>query len=160
MCSDTLSKEERCSYRKGSPRIRYLQSMNRPCSTCSIFGWCRRGCARRSRARPLSIDSAISFRAGVVAARNQMPRAAMSRSRGSCSTMAGKNLKICRRSRPLSPSTPRVGSLRATIRPISRSIARSILIAAASTAAYIVSRGRRTPISACRRDWISNQSCS
>ena len=40
------------------------------------------------------------------------------------------------------------------------STARSIRIAAASTAASIASRGRRTPISACRPASISNPSCS
>ena len=54
----------------------------------------------------------------------------------------------------------RARSSPATIRRTSRSTARSIRIAAASTAASIASRGRRTPISACRPGSISNPSCS
>ena len=46
------------------------------------------------------------------------------------------------------------------IRPTSPSTARSIPIAAASMAASTASRGRRTPIWACRPGSISNRSCS
>ena len=55
---------------------------------------------------------------------------------------------------------PRTDHHAATSRPTFPSTARSIRIAAASTAASIASRGRRTPIWACRRGWISNRSCS
>src|SRR5476651_170013 len=47
-----------------------------------------------------------------------------------------------------------------TSRPISALTVRSIPIAAASMAASTASRGRPTPISACRRGSILNPSCS
>ena len=64
------------------------------------------------------------------------------------------------RSRPKSFTNARAPSSRAMNRPIFPSTVRSIPIAAASTAASIVSRGRPTPMSACRRGSISRASCS
>ena len=78
--------------------------------------------------------------------RVQRPPAATSRWRASRSTTAGRASRSCRRSRPRSRSTPRARSSPATTRPTSPSTARSIPIAAASTAASTASPGRPTPI--------------
>ena len=97
--------------------------------------------------------------AAAAAARSRTPLAATSRWRGLPSTTAGAVSMNCRRSRRRLLSTLPARSSPATTRPTSASTARSIPIAAASTAASIALRARPTPISACRPGSISNPSC-
>ena len=104
--------------------------------------------------------SRSSASAGAAAARSPTTAAGSRPKRASPSTTAGRASTICRRSRPRSRSTPRAKSSPATTRRTSASTVRSIPIAAASMAASTASRGRPTPISACRRGSISNRSCS
>ena len=110
--------------------------------------------SRRARRR------ASAPSAGRVGAPSRTRRAVMKRKRALPSTTAGRASRNCRRSRPRVGSTRRARSSPATTRRTSRSTARSIPIAAASTAASTASRGRPTPIWACRRGSISNRSCS
>ena len=72
----------------------------------------------------------------------------------------GTRSRNCRRSRPRCRSRSRAPSSPATSRPTFPSTARSTPIAAASMAASTASRGRPTPIWACRRGSTSNRSCS
>ena len=115
--------------------------------------------ARVAPADPLAyaghrIDPGASARAR----RHDQSRRALSRaSSGSARMMAGARSANCRRSGPRSRSRSRARSSRRTIRPISPSTARSTPIAAASMAASTASRGRATPISACRRGSISRR---
>ena len=92
---------------------------------------------------------------GVAAARSPTTAAASRLKLGSPSTMAGRASMNCRRSRPRSRWIPRERSSPATTPPISASTVRSTPTAAASMAACTASRGRPTPISACRRGSIS-----
>ena len=81
--------------------------------------------------------------------------------RGSaCWTSGRATASPCRRCAPRYRSTPHGGSSPATSRRTSPSTARSTPIAAASTAASTASRGRRTPISACRPASTSRPGCS
>ena len=92
--------------------------------------------------------------------RHQSDRPLRADLRATSSTTAGNRSRNCRRSRPRCRSRSRARSSPATNRPTFPSTARSIPIAAASMAASTASRGRRTPIWACRRGSISSRSCS
>ena len=120
----------------------------------------RRPPNRRVRHLFPSLRSPSKASDGAAAARSPTTAAGSRPKRGSPSTMAGRAWTNCRRSRPRCRSIPRARSSPATTRPTSASTVRSIPIAAASMAASIASRGRPTPISACRPGSISNPSCS